>query len=100
MTQGPFDTAGYDLICVGSPVWAFAPAPAVNTYIDKIRNLKGKDTLCFITYGSGTGTERCLTAMKAALRDKGAFRFFSLKVQEGKVKDENFIRETIEKTLK
>jgi flavodoxin len=100
LAQGPFDVAEYDLICVGNPVWAFAPTPAVNSYIDNIRNLKGKDVVCFVTYGSGTGADKCLKKMKAALKDKGAFKFSSFKIQQGKVKDEGFVRGEIEKSVR
>jgi multimeric flavodoxin WrbA len=34
--EAQFDAGGYDTIIIGSPVWAFAPAPAINTYLDKV----------------------------------------------------------------
>ena len=99
LKEAPFDVARYDLICVGNPVWAFAPTPAINTYIDELKNLKSKNVACFITYGSGTGAERCLATMRRALKEKGAFKFFSFKIQQNKVDDEDFVRSTIEETL-
>lgn len=32
----------YDLLCFGSPVWAFRPAPAMNTCLDQARDIEDK----------------------------------------------------------
>ena len=37
-----FDVSAYDTIILGLPVWAFAPVPAVNTYLDKMSGASGK----------------------------------------------------------
>ena len=37
-----FDLSIYDLICFGTPVWAFGPAPAMNTYLAKCSGLTEK----------------------------------------------------------
>lgn len=66
------DLKDYDRVIIGSPVWAFAPAPAINTYIDKCQSLHGKDVFCFVTYGSGAGKEKALETMKEELQAKGA----------------------------
>ena len=42
--------ADYDLIIVGTPVWASRPAPAITTYIKK-NNLSGKKVALFFTQG-------------------------------------------------
>lgn len=39
------NTADYDLICLGTPIWAGKPAPAINT-IMKNEEIKGKDVIC------------------------------------------------------
>lgn len=65
-----FDLRGYDLICLGTPVWAFAPAPALNTYLDKCTGIEGKEILLFTTYGSGTGNQRVLSYMQGILAKK------------------------------
>lgn len=62
----------YDRIILGSPVWAFNPAPPINTYLDKCASLEGRDTICFVTYGSGAGKRKALKAMKKGLEAKGA----------------------------
>jgi flavodoxin len=42
--------ADYDLIIVGSPIWASRPTPAITTYLKK-NNLTGKKVAVFFTQG-------------------------------------------------
>ena len=86
-----FDLSGYDLICLGSPVWAFAPVPAMNTYLDKCTGVENKDIILFTTYGSGTGNQRCLNYMQGTLAKKGARRFRKFSIQQFKVNDKEFV---------
>ena len=44
-TKTPQD---YDLIVIGTPIWAWSPTPAVRTYIQK-NNLAGKKVALFYT---------------------------------------------------
>ncbi len=85
------DLSDYDLICLGSPVWAFAPAPAVNTYLDLCTGLKGKVVVLFTTYGSGTGNQRCLKYIQDLLSKKEAKSFNCFSVQQTKIKDREFV---------
>jgi len=87
-----YDLSGYDLICLGTPVWAFAPTPAINTYLSRCFGLKGKEIILFSTYGSGTGNNRCLNYMQDILAKKGAKNFRRFSVQQFKVKDKKFIK--------
>lgn len=91
-----FDLSGYDLICFGSPVWAFGPAPAMNTYLDKCSGVEGKDVILFTTYGSGTGNNRCLNYMQDILSKKGAKSFKRFSIQQFKVSDNEFIIKTLQ----
>ncbi|MDD2689781.1 MAG: flavodoxin [Candidatus Omnitrophica bacterium] len=86
-----FDLSGYDLICLGSPVWAFGPAPAMNTYLDACSGIEGKDIILFTTYGSGAGNQRCLNYMRDILSKKGAKQFKQFSIQQFKVKDKEFV---------
>ncbi|MDD5504629.1 MAG: flavodoxin [Candidatus Omnitrophica bacterium] len=82
-----FDLSGYNLVCLGSPVWAFGPAPSMNTYLDKCRGLKGKEAVVFTTYGSGIGNKRCLEYMKNILYKKGVKKCLSFTLQGCLAKD-------------
>jgi flavodoxin len=85
------DLSGYDLICLGTPVWAFAPAPAVNTFLDNCTGLAGKEVILFATYGSGAGRERCLNYIQDILAKKGAKSFKRFSIQQAKTKDKEFV---------
>ena len=73
------DVKDYDIVCVGSPVWASAPAPSVNGYIASCTNLEGKKVVCFATHGGG-GAESTIEQMKKMLEEKGATVVDSLSV--------------------
>ncbi len=86
-----FDFSAFDLICLGTPVWAFGPAPAVNTFLDKCKGVSGKEAILFTTYGSGTGNERCLNYMQQILIKKGIKTFKRFSVQQNKVDNKDFV---------
>jgi flavodoxin len=94
-----FDLKPYDLIWMGTPVWAFGSAPAMNTYLDKCLGLEGKSVILFTTYGSGTGNERCLNYMQNILAQKGVKKFSRFSIQQFKVKDKDFVISSIKKAL-
>jgi len=86
-----FDLSGYDLVCLGTPVWAFAPTPAMNAYLYKCFGLEGKEVTLFTTYGSGTGNKRCLNYMQDILTKKGARSFKRFSIQQFKVEDKELV---------
>jgi flavodoxin len=43
--------ADYDLVVLGTPIWAWAPTPAVRTYISQ-NDLSGKKVALFYTFAS------------------------------------------------
>lgn len=100
ISETNFDLSGYDLICLGSPVWAFHPAPAMNTYLDQCSGIEGKEIVLFATCGSGAGKERCLDYMQGLLAQKGASAFKRLTIQQTKVKNREFISSEINKVLR
>ncbi|MBU2102234.1 MAG: flavodoxin [Candidatus Omnitrophota bacterium] len=91
--------SGYDLVCFGTPVWAFGPAPAMNTYLDNSQGLEGKQAVLFTTYGSGTGNTRCLDYMQNILATKGVVSFKRFSVKQVGLKDRVMVRAIIEKAL-
>ena len=92
--------AGYDLICFGTPVWAFAPAPAMNTYLDKCSGVEGKEIVLFTTYGSGTGNNRCLNYIQNILTQKGAKNFKIFSIQQFKVEDKALVLSKIKEVTR
>jgi len=94
-----FDLSGYDVICIGTPVWAFAPVPAINTYITRCFGAEGKKVVLFTTYGSGTGNQRCLDYMEDIFAKKSAKQFKRFSMQQSRVKDESLVMIEIQKTV-
>lgn len=86
-----FDLSEFDLICFGTPVWAFGPAPAMNAYLEKCFGVEGKAVILFTTYGSGAGNDRCLKFMQDILAKKGAKDFKKFSIQQFKVNDKEFV---------
>jgi multimeric flavodoxin WrbA len=94
-----FELKDYDLICLGTPVWAFGPTPAINTYLDKCFGIENKEIILFTTYGSGTGNERCLNYMQGLLAKKGAKSFRRFSIQQFKVGDKEFVLSKIKEAV-
>lgn len=94
-----FDLGQYDLLLIGSPVWAFAPTPAINTYLDKLSGLNGKRAIILLTSGSGTGVNRCFKNIRKVLEGKGASRVDEVNIPDKKQKDAEFIVSSLEKVL-
>ncbi len=85
------DLSEYDLVCFGTPVWAFGPAPAMNTYLEQCFGLEGKKAVVFTTYGSGAGNNRCLDYMQKKLAEKGVRQCERFSLQQLKTNDKDFI---------
>ena len=94
-----FDISGFDLICFGTPVWAFGPAPALNTFLEKCSGVAGKKVVLFTTYGSGAGNERCLKFMQDTLAKKGVQDFNKFSIQQFKIADNNHVSAIIKNAL-
>ena len=67
---GAIDVGAYDVVVVGSPVWAFAPTPAANGAVAALRGIDGKEAVVFVTSGGGPGSAAGL--LGAALEARGA----------------------------
>ena len=93
------DFSGIDFIFVGSPVWAFAPTPQVNTFLEQCRGLEGKTAVVFVTYGSGVGKGKALRIMKQKLLTKGVKGIYSFSISDKIVNAEENLRKKIEFAL-
>lgn len=63
------DLNDYDLIYIGTPVWASKPTPAILTIIDSI-DLMGKDTILFATM-SATGGNSTIERLEEKVKARG-----------------------------
>ncbi|MFH1441640.1 MAG: NAD(P)H-dependent oxidoreductase [Candidatus Omnitrophota bacterium] len=93
------DLKEYDLICLGTPVWAFGPAPAMNMFLDKCLGVDNKKIVLFSTYGSGVGKDRCLNYMQSVLAKKKASEFKRFSIQQANVKDREVVISKIKEVL-
>ncbi len=64
------DVTAYDVIVFGTPVWAFAPTPAMNGAVAALSGAEGKEAVVFVT--SGGGPRSAAERLGSALQQRGA----------------------------
>lgn len=94
-----FDASSYDIIIIGSPVWAFAPAPAINKYLDEVTGLNHKKLIVLVTSGSGIGVKKCFKYINNILSSKGVSNISEINIPNAKMKNRNFIVPSLEKAV-
>ncbi len=92
------DLSSYEMVCLGTPVWAFRPTPAMNAYLNECKGLEGKAVALFTTSG-GMGDEGCINYMQEMLIKKGAKTFRKFSIPQGKVRDSEFILSKIKDAM-
>lgn len=77
-----YDPADYDLVIIGTPVWAWTMTPAVRTYITKNKD-KLKNVVFFTTSG-GTAYDKIVPEMETLSGKKAVISngFFEKEVKE------------------
>jgi flavodoxin len=81
------DVSGYDLVVVGSPVWAFRPTPGANAAIAALTGCEGKKGMVFATSGGKPG--ETLPILRHALEERkirveGSFHFSRRELGDGR----------------
>ncbi len=69
ITPDTIDVSSYDLIVIGTPVWAWKATPVINGAIAALKGCDGKSAVIFATCGSSA--KDTLPIMKSALGKKG-----------------------------
>lgn len=64
-----FDLGDYELVILGTPVWAYNPTPAISTFLDKC-NLLNKKVILFVT-SRGVGYRRAINILKDMVGKRG-----------------------------
>lgn len=90
-----YDASPFDTIVLGSPVWAFAPVPAMNSYLDKLNGLHGKRVIVLLTSGSGVGVKGCFKHMRGILTSKGASTIDEINIPDRRQSDSDFVASSI-----
>lgn len=93
------DVSSYDIVFIGSPVWAFKPTPAVNTFLDKSNGFHGKKVVVLLTSGSGVGVKGCFAHIRHILQSKGASDIIEINIPDRTQKDIDFIKSELGKAL-
>ena len=63
------DVSRYDLLIIGTPVWAGRPTPAINAAVRALTGCEGKKAVIFVTSGGQIG--EALPVLKTALASRG-----------------------------
>ncbi len=82
------DLSSYDIIVIGTPVWAAKPTPAVNTFLDKKKE-EIKKTAFFCTCG-GSGYKSTLKQLEKISAKKPAA---TLAIKEKEIENEAYKKE-------
>jgi flavodoxin len=72
------DVSAYDLVVIGTPVWAWSPTPAANAAIAALTGCDGKKGLVFATSGGKPGETLGVMAQALSARGvkvEGSFHF-------------------------
>ncbi|MCP4649494.1 MAG: flavodoxin family protein [PVC group bacterium] len=93
------DFSPYDLIAIGTPVWAFGPAPAVRTLLNGCTGIQDKKIILFSTYGSGTGKNKCMREMETIVKDKGAAQTVLFGVQQFELKNKEKVINSVKTAI-
>jgi len=63
------DLTGYGIIILATPVWAYSPTPAINTFLDAC-SLPGKKVILLVT-SRGVGYRRALDILEKRVVERG-----------------------------
>lgn len=83
------DLKQYEKIFVGSPMWSYRPAPAINSFIYRT-NFEGRSIIPFFTMG-GTNSEKALANMTAKIERSQGKVAGSFAITTYEVSDEEII---------
>ena len=94
-----YDLSTFDYIIFASPIWALTITPSLRSYLTKVEGLKDKKTACFLTYGSGTGSQKALRELGDILKNKGANLAFSGSLSGFKTKNKSYLEDRLRPLL-
>ncbi|MDO5851431.1 MAG: flavodoxin [Methanobacteriaceae archaeon] len=94
ITPNTVNLSEYDLVFVGTPVWASKPTPMINSILSNC-DFSNKKIITYITT-AGSGAESTHNSMKTLIESNGGTVFDSFSVIE---KDEGTIKEKANKAL-
>lgn len=87
------DASKYDLVIIGTPVWAWDVTPAIRTYLVQTKITKKAAVFCTL---GGSGSKTAFKSMKALIKGEVVAEL-SLKTKEVKNNPSDKIKEFVEK---
>jgi NAD(P)H-dependent FMN reductase len=87
------DVSGYDMIVIGTPVWAWKPTPVINAAIAALKGSEGKKAILYATCTGQAG--ETIEIMRKALEGKGVNVAGDMVFGKKDVKDGKKINELI-----
>lgn len=93
------DTNNYNLVLVGTPVWAGRPVPAVNAFI-KQTDFKGKDVIVFCSCQDLKGSAKVLENLAEKVKKQTGSVIGSFAVSSNKTTDQQMVETTREEVRK
>ena len=91
------DVSGYDLLIIGTPVWAWKPAPAMNAAIQALKGSEGKMAVIFTTCSNHPGES--LPLLRKALAGRGVMVMAEISLNAEDVKNPDAGGEILRKIL-
>ncbi len=93
--QKKIDVAGYDLLILGTPVWAGKPTPAFNTAISALKGCEGKKAVILVTCKSQPGQTAGIVRKRLldmGIKVIGVFVFTERDLADGKRLNELIVK--------
>jgi len=97
ISEPEWDPADFNMVIIGTPVWAWTMTPAIRTYIEKYKDVLKEKELGFFCTMARNGDKRAFKAMEELIGRKPR-AFLSLKTKEVvQSKYETAVREFVKK---
>ena len=91
------DLSGYDLVFLGSPIWAWNVVPTIRALLEQV-SLAGKEIFIFATHGGGPG--KAMAGFAKKVTDRGGKVIGIYDVQEKRIsQDFPTLKALLEKLL-
>ncbi|OPY38981.1 MAG: flavodoxin [Methanoregula sp. PtaU1.Bin051] len=93
--QQKIDVAGYDLVILGTPVWAGKPTPAFNATISALKGYEGRKAIVLVTCGRDPGQTAGIVRKRLedmGMKVIGVFVFTEKDLKEGKMLNELIVK--------
>jgi flavodoxin len=93
--QKKIDVAGYDLVIVGTPVWAGKPTPVINSAVAALRGHEGRKAIVLVTCKSQPGQTAGILRKRLetmGMNVIGVFVFTAADLKDGKKLNELIVR--------